>query len=103
MNISIRKAYKYSSQKNKMATLKNSKTGKAKEVKDGENIRNVAEILGVEFNCKNGVCGTCMIDIVKGEENLSPLTKEENDLKRDKKHRLACQCKIISGEVEIVV
>ena len=86
-----------------MAKLKNSKTGKEREVPDGENIRDAAELLGVEFNCKNGVCGTCMIDIVKGEENLSPLTKEENDLKRDKGHRLACQCRILHGEVEIGV
>ncbi len=87
----------------KVAILKNSKTGKAKEISDGENIRHAAEILGVEFNCKNGICGTCMIDIVKGEENLSQLTQPEKELKRDRKHRLACQCRIKSGEVEIGV
>lgn len=84
-----------------MATIKYPKRQKSVQVKDGENIRNAAELLGVEFNCKNGVCGTCMIDIVKGEENLSPLTKEEKDLARDKKHRLACQCKLKKGELEI--
>lgn len=85
-----------------MAKLKNAKTGKTIEIKDGENIRNAAEILGVEFNCRNGICGTCMIDIEKGEENLSPLTRQEKDLARDNKHRLACQCNIVSGEVEII-
>lgn len=86
-----------------MAKLRNFKTGKIKEVPEGENIRNAAEILGVEFNCKNGICGTCMIDIVHGEENLSPLTQPEKSLGRDKKHRLACQCRIKLGEVEIGV
>ncbi len=86
-----------------MAILKNSRKGKTIEVKDGENIRDAAEILGVEFNCRNGVCATCMVDIIKGEENLSGLTKAEKTLARDMKHRLACQCRIKSGEVEIGV
>jgi len=71
------------------------------EIPDGESIKSAARKLGVEFNCKSGICGTCMIDIIKGEENLSPLTQPEKDLKRDEKNRLACQCKIKNGEVEI--
>ena len=84
-----------------MAKIINSKTGEEKEIPDGEKIQEVCEELGVPFSCTNGICGTCMVDIVKGEENLSELTEEEEDLGRDKKHRLACQCKIKSGEVTI--
>lgn len=84
-----------------VAKIINSKTGKSVEVKDDSQIREACDKLGVPFGCKNGNCGTCMIDVVEGEENLSELTQSEHDLKRDKKHRLACQCKIKSGDVVI--
>ena len=84
-----------------MAEIINSKTNEKKELKNGENIRNACEELGVPFQCTDGICGTCMIDIVSGENNLSNLTEQEKDLERDKKHRLACQCRIEKGKVEI--
>lgn len=82
-----------------MAKIINKKTAQEIEVEDGENIKKACEKLGVPFGCQNGLCGTCMIDINSGEENLSDLTEEEKILERDKKHRLACQCKIKKGEV----
>jgi ferredoxin len=84
-----------------MAKIKDMKTGKIIEVKDGEPIKNACERLGVHFNCRTGICGTCMIDVLEGEENLSSLTQPEKDLKRDREHRLACQCKIKEGEIGI--
>ena len=57
-----------------MAKIFNVKTNESKEVQDGEPIQKASEELGVPFNCTNGICGTCMIDIVEGEENLSELT-----------------------------
>ena len=42
-----------------------------------------------------------MIDIVEGQENLSELTQEEKDMGMNKTRRLACQCKIKSGNVKI--
>lgn len=71
------------------------------EVPDNSELRKPTEELGVPFNCKHGTCGTCMIDVVSGEENLSDLTEQEDMLARDEKHRLACQCRIKKGEVEI--
>lgn len=71
------------------------------EVKDGDFIQDACEKLGVPFSCTQGICGTCMIDVVEGQENLSELTQEEKDMDRDKAHRLACQCKIKSGIVKI--
>ena len=71
------------------------------EVVDGHPIRDACEELGVLFGCREGLCGTCMINIVEGEENLSELTEEEVAMDRDREHRLACQAKIKEGEVTI--
>lgn len=83
-----------------MPKITNSETGKSENLKEGEPIRNAVEKLGVPFGCEEGICGTCMIDVLEGENNLSDLTDQEKDLMRDKKHRLACQCRIKGGEVK---
>lgn len=84
-----------------MAKLINSKTGEGIGVQEGDKIKSAARELGVLFGCEHGNCGTCMIDVVEGEENLSDLTEEEKDLERDERHRLACQCRIKQGDVKI--
>lgn len=86
-----------------MAKITDIKTGKSVEIKAGESIREAVEKLGVPFGCEDGICGTCMIDIIDGEENLSELTEQEKDLMRDRKHRLACQCKIKKGDVKFQI
>ncbi|MEX0932990.1 MAG: 2Fe-2S iron-sulfur cluster-binding protein [Candidatus Pacearchaeota archaeon] len=83
-----------------MPKITNSKTNESREISENSEIKQGCEELGVPFQCTDGICGTCMIDITKGEENLSELTEQEEDLERDKKHRLACQCKIKKGDVE---
>ena len=40
-----------------------------RELADGSAIRDAAEELGVPFGCKQGICGTCKIDILEGSEN----------------------------------
>lgn len=82
-----------------MATLKFD--GKVVQIPDGEAIKEYARELGVPFGCEHGVCGTCQIDIVSGEENLNELNEAEEDMGRDRTHRLTCQCKILKGNVEI--
>ena len=84
-----------------MAKVISSKSNREVSVENGEEIREACENLGVKFSCRNGLCGTCMIDILEGEENLSPLTEAEKLLKRDRKNRLACQCQIEKGKVKI--
>ncbi len=84
-----------------MAKIICKKTGKELEIIDGNSIREACEKLGVPFGCQEGICGLCAINILEGEENLSELTEEEKVLSRDKKHRLACQCKIKKGKVKI--
>lgn len=78
-----------------------SENGKEIKVDDGERIRPACEKLGVPFGCRNGLCGSCMIEILEGEDNLSELTEEEIDMSMDRKTRLACQCKIKEGTVKI--
>ena len=84
-----------------MAKIISAKTNEEKEVPDNTPIQKACEELGVPFQCEDGICGTCMINVIEGEENLSDLTEEEEDLDRDLKHRLACQCKIKQGNVKI--
>ena len=84
-----------------MAKLKSVKTKKEVEVPDGNYIRRAAEELGVQFCCNIGICGSCAIDVVEGEENLTDLTQEEKDMDMNKKKRLACQCRIKKGKVVI--
>lgn len=83
-----------------MAKITNEETGESETLEEGKPIRDAAEKIGVPFGCEEGICGTCMISILEGEDNLSELTEAEKDLMRDKKHRLACQCKIKNGEVK---
>lgn len=71
------------------------------EVNGGEPIKDACRTFGVPFACEDGICGSCMIDVVEGEENLTELTKNEEYLGRDIKHRLACQCKLKQGLVKI--
>ena len=84
-----------------MAKIIFSDNGKTINVKDKEPIKDACEKLGVPFSCTEGICGTCMIDIIEGEKNLSELTQKEKDLGMNKTRRLACQRKIKSWFVKI--
>ena len=82
-----------------MAVIKND--GQEVNVEDGGQIKDACENLGVLFACQEGYCGTCKIEVLEGPENLSELTKQEEEMDLDKKNRLACQCKIKQGMVKI--
>ncbi|MEK6926193.1 MAG: 2Fe-2S iron-sulfur cluster-binding protein [Nanoarchaeota archaeon] len=84
-----------------MAKVTSIETNESRDVDDNSNIKEACEELGVPFCCEEGLCGSCAVDVVHGEDNLSELTENEEILDRDKKHRLACQCRIKKGEVEI--
>lgn len=72
------------------------------EVPDGSPLKEFCEKAGVPFACEEGICGTCVIEIEEGAENLSEFTQEEIDfLGEEDKERLACQCKIKKGCVKI--
>jgi len=85
-----------------MAKLVFDDTGEEKVLEDGSPIAEVCEEAGVPFACTEGVCGTCVIEVTEGMENLSEFTEEEEDFLGDlDNERLACQCKIKGGRVKI--
>lgn len=72
------------------------------EVVDGGSIQVACESLGIPFSCKEGVCGSCLVEVTEGEDNLGELNDEEVAFGLDGKDtRLACQCKITSGDVKV--
>ncbi|NDD58033.1 MAG: (2Fe-2S)-binding protein [Chlamydiae bacterium] len=77
-------------------------TGEEVEVGEGAAIAEACEEAGVPFACTEGVCGTCVIEVVDGMDNLSAFTEEERDfLGEQDRERLACQCKLKGGCVKI--
>ncbi len=73
-----------------------------RELADDSPIQEACEEAGVPFACTEGVCGTCVIEVVEGMEHLSPVTQEEKDFLGEQEiERLACQCKILGGCVKI--
>lgn len=73
------------------------------DLPDGSLIAEACEEAGVPFACTEGVCGTCVIEVKEGQQNLSDPTQEEKDFLGDGTcdERLACQCKIKQGNVRI--
>ena len=73
------------------------------ELEEGAAISEACEEAGVPFACTEGVCGTCVIEVKEGFENLSQPTQEEEDFLGEGtcKERLACQCRIKKGCVRI--
>jgi ferredoxin len=72
------------------------------EIADGQPIKDACEEAGIPFACEEGICGTCVIEVEEGMENLSDFTEEEEDFIGDEgAERLACQCKIKGGCVKV--
>jgi ferredoxin len=78
---------------------------------DGANLREKAlqnkidiyTLKGKLTNCGGyGQCGTCIVEIVEGEDNLSPKTDfEQRKLrKKPENYRLACQT-LVNGSVKV--
>lgn len=65
------------------------------------------EKTSITFACKNGICGTCLIQVLEGANNISPKTQVEQEfldsINAKPFERLACQCRLandITVEVE---
>lgn len=85
-----------------MAKLVFENTGEEFQLEEGSPIAQVCEEAGVPFACTEGICGTCVIEVTEGMENLSTFTQEEEDFLGDMdQERLACQCQIKGGCVKI--
>jgi len=94
-----------------MANIKFLKEGKEVVAADGANLRFKALENGVDIyttwgkmmNCGGyGQCGTCIVEIVEGMENLSPRTDVENRKlkKKPESYRLACQT-LVNGPISV--
>lgn len=79
---------------------------------DGANLRfkalehsiDLYTFMGKMMTCGGyGQCGTCVVEVVEGEENLSPRTEVESRKLRKKpdNYRLACQT-LVHGPVSVV-
>lgn len=57
------------------------------------------------LNCRGfGLCGTCVVEIAEGMENLSPRTRREKFWLKGAPptFRLACQCQVKKGQVTVI-
>ncbi len=68
---------------------------------DNASIIPACKELDIPFGCEIGACKSCCRRVVSGMQHLTPKTEEEERMKLTKDQRLCCQCKIISGEVEL--
>lgn len=78
---------------------------------DGANLRlkamqnniDIYKVWGKMMNCGGaGQCGTCIVEITEGIENLSPRTDAETKMlkKKPDNYRLACQT-LVNGAVSV--
>lgn len=58
------------------------------------------------FGCRDGACGACMVRILEGDTNLTPMKDDERDfletMAAQENERLACQCRV-KGDVILEV
>jgi ferredoxin len=72
------------------------------EIPEDGSIIEACEQAGVPFACTEGVCGTCVIEVTEGMENLSDFNQAEADFLGElDRERLACQCRIKRGCVKV--
>ncbi|MBD2314846.1 (2Fe-2S)-binding protein [Desertifilum sp. FACHB-1129] len=94
-----------------MANINFVKEGKEAIAADGANLRlkalengiDLYSVFGKMMNCGGyGQCGTCIVEIVEGMENLSPRTDVEKRKlkKKPDSYRLACQT-LVQGSVSV--
>ena len=92
-----------------MANIKFEKENKEAIAADGTNLRlkalengiDLYTLIGKMTNCGGyGQCGTCIVEITQGMENLSPRTEVEKRKlkKKPDSYRLACQT-MVNGSV----
>lgn len=87
-----------------MAKLIFHNSDEEKDLEDDAGIAQACEEAGVPFACTEGICGTCIVEVVEGGENLSAPSQAEIDFLGEtgtRKERMACQCKIRCGNVKI--
>lgn len=87
-----------------MAKLIFVNNGQEVDLPDGSSISEACEKAGVPFACGGvGICGSCLVEVVEGMENLSKPTDAEKAFLGDDEtdNRLACQCSILKKTVKL--
>ena len=58
---------------------------------------------GITYSCREGECGTCIMKIVSGMENLAQRSVLEDKVLQEnmagRNNRLACQAQVLGGEI----
>jgi len=72
----------------------------------GVRVIEISEKIGsnIVYGCREGDCGTCLMKVEKGWENLSTPSIVEDKILREnaagKHHRLACQAQVL-GDITV--
>jgi ferredoxin len=60
---------------------------------------------GITYECREGECGTCMMRIVSGMENMSERSVLEDKVLQEnmagRNNRLACQAQVLGGDIVV--
>jgi ferredoxin len=60
---------------------------------------------GITYSCREGECGTCIMKIVSGMENLAERSVLEDKVLQEnmagRNNRLACQAQVLGGEIVV--
>lgn len=81
--------------------------GVAVTVPAGTRLIEVSEKVGagITYGCREGECGTCMMKIVSGMENLANPSMLETKVLQEqmagRHNRLACQAQVLQGQVVV--
>lgn len=75
-------------------------------VREGETLSESLDVMNapILFGCRTGICATCLVRVLAGQEALPPISEEEAevlDLETDEPNcRLACQLHLL-GDVTL--
>jgi ferredoxin len=59
----------------------------------------------ISYSCREGECGTCMMRVVSGMENMSERSVLEDKVLQEnmagRNNRLACQAQVLGGDIVV--
>jgi len=76
------------------------------DVPAGTRLAEVADQVeaSLPFGCRDGLCGTCIMIVLEGIENLQPMSDDERETlenyEADENQRLGCQA-VVNGDLVI--
>ena len=81
-------------------------TGQVAEVANGSRVLDYCEVndTPVAFGCRQGRCGTCVVEMLDGADQVNPRSNEEMNTLEGRAHpenlRLCCQL-TVNGDIKI--